>query len=65
MRAIGKSKIVESGYLAGRVGIKRNECALAPRSVARKWWIEGWRKGWAERHAAFVNSDRVRNWGKR
>jgi ribosome modulation factor len=54
MRAIGKSKIVESGRLAGLVGITRDKCVFAVGSKARKWWLEGWRTGWAERHTEHV-----------
>jgi ribosome modulation factor len=54
MRAIFRSKIVESGRLAGLAGIHRNNCLFAIGSKARKWWLEGWRTGWTERHAECV-----------
>jgi ribosome modulation factor len=54
MRAIGRNEFVESGRRAGLAGITRDKCPLAIRSKARKWWLEGWRTGWSERHAAKV-----------
>lgn len=44
-----KERVMESGRLAFWGGVSLADAPFAKGSLARRWWLAGWRKGRSER----------------